>query len=517
MVSFLGSITLILITILTVIFTSIYFYFTRNFNFWRKFGVPHLKPMPFVGNLNEVLFQRIDMASKLRNVYENNKDKPYVGIFAFDKPVLVVNDLDLVKKIVVKDSQAFINHVAEMDENVDPIFGRMLFLQKGKRWRHLRVNLSPVFTSGKMKMMFYLVENCGKELAHYLKEESAKGSPVLVRDMLARYTTDAISTCALGIESNSLKNPNAEMRHYMSRVFDFSVWKGVVGLLLFFSPDLLNFLRFKFVDAKTANFFRDTVYSTMKYRKKHGIVRRDLLDSLIELKNKTMEQSENGKEGQFQLDNELLVAQAFQIFIGGFETSSSSTTFALYQLALNPEVQSRLRAEIMENLEKYNQEVTYDGLNEMLYLEMVISETLRMYPVLGFLDRVCAEDYEIPKPNGKGSFILPKGTLVYIPLLGFHNDPKYFPEPQKFDPERFTEDNKISHPNYSYMPFGEGPRICIGKRFGLMQMKTALVHILSNFEVTPCKDTPSTLEFDPKSFLLHSLTEIKLNFKGIAH
>lgn len=211
----------------------------------------------------------------------------------------------------------------------------------------------------------------------------------------------------------------------------------------------------------------------------------------------------------------MLIAQALQIIVAGFETSSSTTTYAMYHLAFHPEIQSRLREEIMENLDKHNQEVTYDGINEMSYLEMVVSETLRMHPVLGFLDRECVQDYEIPSPDGKGTIVLPKGTVIYIPLLGFHNNPKYFPNPEKFDPERFTEENKLTYSPYTYMPFGVGPRLCIGKRFGVMQVKTALVHILSNFEVTPCKDTPKVLKYDPKSFLLHPLKEINLNFKRI--
>lgn len=510
-----GSITLTLVTFLTVIFTSVYFCFTRNFNFWRKLGVPYVKPIPFVGNLKDVFFQRLDIGSKLKNIYEDNIDKPYVGIFSFDRPGLVITDLDLVKKITVKDFQYFINHVAALDKNVDPLFGRMLFFEKGKTWKHLRVNLTPIFTSGKMKMMFYLVENCGKELVRCLDKESAGGSPVMVRDLLARFTTDAISTCALGIESNSMKNPNAEIRHYMRSVFDFTVRKGLVSLLMFFSPRLLSFSRLRFIDVDTDKFFRNTVCNTMNYRKENGVVRKDLLDSLMELKRKTMEEEGTDKEDAFKLDNEMLIAQALQIIVAGFETSSSTTTYAMYHLAFHPEIQSRLREEIMENLDKHNQEVTYDGINEMSYLEMVVSETLRMHPVLGFLDRECVQDYEIPSPDGKGTIVLPKGTVIYIPLLGFHNNPKYFPNPEKFDPERFTEENKLTYSPYTYMPFGVGPRLCIGKRFGVMQVKTALVHILSNFEVTPCKDTPKVLKYDPKSFLLHPLKEINLNFKRI--
>jgi cytochrome P450 family 6 len=93
----------------------------------------------------------------------------------------------------------------------------------------------------------------------------------------------------------------------------------------------------------------------------------------------------------------------------------------------------------------------------------IFTETLRKYPVFPFLERKCCSDYKLPAPSGNETITLPAGTGVYIPVLAIHHDPTYFPEPEKFDPDRFTEDNKRSRPNYTYIPFGEGPRMCIGK------------------------------------------------------
>jgi cytochrome P450 family 6 len=91
------------------------------------------------------------------------------------------------------------------------------------------------------------------------------------------------------------------------------------------------------------------------------------------------------------------------------------------------------------------------------------TETLRKYPILPFLERKCCSDYQLPAHTGNGTITLPAGIGVYIPVLALHYDPTYFPAPQKFDPDRFTEENKHSRPNYTYIPFGEGPRMCIGK------------------------------------------------------
>jgi len=93
----------------------------------------------------------------------------------------------------------------------------------------------------------------------------------------------------------------------------------------------------------------------------------------------------------------------------------------------------------------------------------MFTETLRKYPVVPILDRMCCSDYELPAATGNGTITLPAGTGVYIPVLALHHDPTYFPEPETFDPDRFTEENKHSRPNYTYIPFGEGPRMCLGK------------------------------------------------------
>jgi cytochrome P450 family 6 len=167
--------SLFLFSILTAIFIGLYIYFTRNFKFWQKLGIPYVKPTPFVGNLKECAFQKVTLGKHLQQIYEEHSDKPYVGIFSFDKPTLLIRDLELVKNILVKDFQIFTDRVLSSDEKLDPLFSRALSVTKGQLWRHLRTNLTTVFTSGKMKMMFYLVDICGKELADCLEKASLYG------------------------------------------------------------------------------------------------------------------------------------------------------------------------------------------------------------------------------------------------------------------------------------------------------------------------------------------------------
>jgi hypothetical protein len=169
------SIILVLVGSLSAIFIALYLYFTRNFKFWQKLGIPYVKPTPFVGTLKECVFQKVNIGENLQQIYEQHSDKQYVGIFSFDKPILLIRDLELVKNILVKDFQFFMDRIISFDENLDPLCSKLLFVSKGQRWRHWRTNLTQVFTSGKMKKMFYLVDACGKELADCLDKASYNG------------------------------------------------------------------------------------------------------------------------------------------------------------------------------------------------------------------------------------------------------------------------------------------------------------------------------------------------------
>jgi len=176
MLLFLQSQTFSLISVITAIFIGLYFYVTRNFKFWQKLGIPYVKPTPFFGNLKECALMNKTIGEQLQRFYNEHSDKPYVGIFSFDKPSLLIRDLELVKNILVKDFQSFTDHVFSADEKIDPIFGNNLAVLNGQLWHYIRSNLTPAFTSGKIKMMFYLVDTCGKELAECLHKNTAKGN-----------------------------------------------------------------------------------------------------------------------------------------------------------------------------------------------------------------------------------------------------------------------------------------------------------------------------------------------------
>ncbi|MEQ2218481.1 hypothetical protein XENOCAPTIV_003799 [Xenoophorus captivus] len=132
----------------------------------------------------------------------------------------------------------------------------------------------------------------------------------------------------------------------------------------------------------------------------------------------------------------------------------------------------------------------YQSLMEMEYLDSVINESLRLFPIAPRLERVAKASVEI------NDLVIPKGMVVMVPTWPIHRDPEIWPEPEKFKPERFSKKNKDNIDPYTYMPFGSGPRNCIGLRFALLVMKLAVVEILQQYSFSVCKETEVRLQIN---------------------
>lgn len=211
----------------------------------------------------------------------------------------------------------------------------------------------------------------------------------------------------------------------------------------------------------------------------------------------------------------MLVAQASIFFTAGFETSSSTISFGLYELSKQPLVQQRLRDEICTTLLKNDdKQLTYEAVMQMEYLDQVVSEILRMHPIMPFLDR------RATLPPGQRTYSLrpfvdyelEAGMGVIVPIAAIQRDPLYWPEPDRFDPERFAPANRANIVPYTFLPFGVGPRSCIGERFGLLQSKVGLVSLLRNHRVEPSERMGGgALEYSKKSMFLQTERGIFVN------
>lgn len=184
----------------------------------------------------------------------------------------------------------------------------------------------------------------------------------------------------------------------------------------------------------------------------------------------------------------------------------------MYEFSVNEEIQEKARDDVRKAIKKHDGKLTYDSVADMTYLEQCVNETLRKYPVASSLQRIALQDYKIPNTK----ITIPKGTPVSVPIHAIHWDEELYPEPEKFDPERFTQEEVSARHPMAYIPFGEGPRICIGMRFGLVETKLGLAKILLNYKFTLDRSKTSVpLKISPTSFVLTPAEKIFLNIAKV--
>uniref|UniRef100_A0AAT9UTF6 Cytochrome P450 6PZ15 n=1 Tax=Maconellicoccus hirsutus TaxID=177089 RepID=A0AAT9UTF6_MACHI len=476
------------------IFLSIiylYYRFKNNYTYFERNGIPYIKPVLFFGNVADWVFMKKPLPVVHFELYKKLEPHSFAGVYLGGKKTFLIRDAELVKNILVKDFACFRDRGIKRDPH--DILSRNLFMMRGDDWKNLRIKLTSTFTSGKMKMMFPLVDECGSRL--HEKMQKITDTDILIKDVCSRFTTDVIGSCAFGLEINSLDDPDSEFRKIGNRILDSSftpVFRSIMRNML---PAVAKLSKHLHTDTTVQDFFVDLVQKTVKYREDNKIKRGDFLDLLINLKNDTSSQKSNDQQVQEDLTKfldqlgenhvksniamtfELMTAQCFVFFIAGFETSSSTLSYMLLELSQHQDIQQKVRQEIITVLQKHDNQLSYDMLKELKYLDLVIAETLRKYPITGNLVRECTQTYKIPDSKT----IIEQGTPVVISILGIHHNEKYYEKPNDFYPEHFTEQAKSKRPNYAYLPFGEGPRICIGERFAKMQIKVGVVNLLKDF------------------------------------
>lgn len=363
-------------------------------------------------------------------------------------------------------------------------------------WRTMRNKLSPTFTSGKIKTMFSTVQTVCDNMIKKIDDDLEKSDLVEVRDMMGKFTTDVIGTTAFGIDCNSFTDPNSEFYQMGQGAFENPNF--LARFLMNSYPKIAKFFRMKVVPQKLAKFYSAVVSDTIDFREKNSVKRNDFMNLMVQMKN---------SKGSDNLTVNQIVAQSFIFFLAGYETTATTLTFCLYELANHLDIQTKARNEIQEVLEKHNGEFSYEAISSMTYLDQVLNESLRKYPPAPMVNRVCGVDYKVPGTD----ITWDKGIGVIIPIYAIHHDPQIYPKPDVYDPERFTPEEEAKRHPCSFIPFGSGPRTCIGMRFALVEAKIALAKLLNNYSLegtVPIKTTISRILTQPTGDVMIKMSKI---------
>lgn len=409
-------------------------------------------------------------------------------------PIYFLRDPELFKQIAIKEFDSFEDHRFIIEPEMDSLMGNTLFLMRGQKWREMRTTLSPAFTGSKMRLMFDLVSECAIQSCNAIdvkKIDKNIDESIEMRDFYSRYTNDVIASCAFGLKINSFNDRNNEFFETGKKLQDLASLKSFFKIFLLKSaPWLTKLLKIQFIDSDVRKVFSKLVLDNIETRRANKLIRPDLIDLLMRTKRKGLFSGDKNEHTTKHIwtDDEI-ISQAFVFFLAGFDTSMWLLVAFSYELALNPTIQQNLIEEIDATCKSVGgEEITYQNLSQMKYLDMVLNEVLRLHSPAVFVDRLCSKDFLLSDgENVKVQF--QKGNVIWVPIYCFHHNSDYFPNPEQFDPERFNDENKKNINPAHFIPFGTGPRACIGNRFAIMEAKVMIFYLLKHFNLNVSSKT----------------------------
>jgi len=472
------------------IFTLILYWYVdrrKKFQLLKEYGY-NVPPTNLIfGNLLELV--KDDLNTQIRWMNElgesiGSQGGKIIGWYRGPSPAIWTTSPEFLKEVLIKDSENFIDRpMLDRSDNIPHLINL-----KGTEWKRTRSTLSPTFSSSKLKKMSEILTSTIHTTISIIDTKVEKGENVDFNEVYQRLTLETIGRCGLGMNVNCQVDEKDKLLEMVRAALDKQV--DTIVILSSCFPALESLLAWIFSRRgrkRTNHVILDKCWEVLTERRRNPPhpTPVDALQLCIDAA------GADGKISDYEI-----VAQGLIFILAGYETTAAAMNFTTYLLATHPEVQDRLREEIQQTFGD-NVKPNYDNVNSLQYLDMVFSESLRLYPPIPLhLGRWARKERTI---CGKR---IPKGTGVLAPTWALHHDPAFWKDPWKFDPERFSPENRDKIIEMSYLPFGDGPRNCIGRRFALMEAKMALVEVFRRYKVSACERTPNPLPIRNKGLTL---------------
>lgn len=489
---------LITVTVLLVAFASWVIRRRHKQGLLKRYGFPGPKPNLFFGNWLELKKDRV----KVMEQWACRYGKVY-GYYEGEVPKVVIGDMDVIKECFIKQAQAFIDR-PPLVISVEPMESCLIGL-KGDEWKNVRNLLNPSFTSAKMKLMLPTIHQCADTAAQIVEESvSTTGhTDINVSKLCQGISLDVITKCALGWQSDCQRNTEDPIIKTLLKILidsgnsinDVCVLVPSLGAVV---SRIFPWLRYGQLFARLQEHLQQLVES----RKNVVPTVPDIVQLLLEARRKptcaknideevttNVEEPSNAKLNTGFITDTHIVSNSFLFLVSGFESTSATLAFALYELARHPEEQSRLHSELMASFADH-EALTYEELKVLKRSDAVIKETLRLYPPLVMVtSRTCSRD--IPLATGH---VIPCRAHVVLPTWNVLHDPDLWSDPYSFKPDRFEERLQGIQLDASRVVFGTGPRECIGKRLAELEIKAVLSKLIRKFEFSVCRETQVPLK-----------------------
>uniref|UniRef100_A0A182PZB2 Uncharacterized protein n=1 Tax=Anopheles epiroticus TaxID=199890 RepID=A0A182PZB2_9DIPT len=394
-------------------------------------------------------------------------------------------------KVIAQVMQARTVEKTIIYDFMKPWLGTGLVVSTGAKWYQRRKLITPTFHF-KMLQDFLVIMNLQTDVLIEKLKRNANSKDFDIYEHVTYCALDIISESAMGVKLNTQQQPNSEYVMAVKELSDI-ILKRLFSFLREY-PWAFQFTKAHRRQKELLKIVHDFAYNVISERKKQLQDEREQQLTQQQLE----EEDVYGKRRMNMLDLLLNVTiddkplsdtdireEVDTFMFAGHDTTTSCISFAAYYLSQDAVIQQRVYDEIQAVVgpDAKTQMLTSATLQELKYLEMVISETLRMNPSVPIIGRRSAGDMVID------GVTIPKGMDFGILLYALHNDPVENPDPTRFDPERFSDEVYKHRQPYSYIPFSVGARNCIGQRYAMLEVKTMLVKLVANYRLLPCDES----------------------------
>lgn len=417
--------------------------------------VPGPKNTPFLGQSMKIWADPLGYTLKMAREYGDVTLYHIRGL-----PVYMLTNPDDIKHVFDYNTKNY--HKSKFYEAVKPFFGNGLGLSEGEFWKRQRQISQPAFHRQRIIRMAEMMSEKAHEMIDEWELKADRNEPIRALDEFMKLGLAVVTQAMFSTEVNDKFRSFADSLTYVLKGAERKVWS--IFPIPMFVPTARNRAFKKALDDMNDVVF-GVIHDRRAYKEAGGEPHGDLLDMLMDAR----DDDGNG------MTDEQLGDEVRTIFIAGVETLACSMAFTLYELWRHPEAHARLREEADTVLE--DRRVTFEDLPSLPYAKMVFDEGMRLYPPVWTVSREPQQDDVL------GGHKIPAGTTIQISPYIVHRDARWWEKPFDFYPEHHEPEQSKARPKYAYMPFGGGPRVCLGKNFALMEAQIALASIAQRVDL----------------------------------
>lgn len=343
------------------VISVLYYYIIRDRHYFERNGVKFVSPLPLLGTSWKAIFGIESYFNYYSRIYKQFSNEKFFGAFDLLKPVYVIRDIDLCRKVFITNFDHFVNRRLTVDIEADPVAGRFIGVVKNDNWRRLRNITSPAFTGNKMKFILSLVNETMARITNNLTEKINQNKEKRFRfeayDFYTRCTTDLIANTTFGLEVNSIDEENHEFYLMGKRLTDFTKPFFLRATLFTALPSVPKFFKISLFDKKATDYFTKIIKDTITFRKKNDVNVPNFIQLFLDA----------------DLTFEEIIPECIAFFFGGIDSFATLFQFMSYELATHPDVQSKVQKEIDQIQKTLNgSAIDYDSVQKLTYLDAVI-------------------------------------------------------------------------------------------------------------------------------------------------